>query len=555
MKILVIHKKYLILLLSILLLASCQTNDNSFSKSDVLSAQKVIGLDMSEEVLDTVYAYLIDNKEGYDSLRAYPIDNNVQPPLYFDPRPIGFQYPDFDESIEIDIDLDTEMPDNPEDLAFYPVTKLAGLIKSQKISSEELTGFFLDRLKKYNDTLECVITFTEDYALAQAKKADELLANGTYLGPLHGIPYGVKDLFAFKGYNTTWGAEPYKDQRIDQTATVIQKLEDAGAVLIAKLVSGALARGDIWFGGKTKNPWDLEQGASGSSAGSGSAMSAGLVGFSIGTETLGSIVSPANRNGVTGLRPTYGRVSKSGVMSLSWSMDKVGPLCRTAEDCALVLNTIYGYDKNDASTVDITLGANPKPLKDYKIAYLKADIDKDTTDAKGNNLKALEVFISMGFTLDSIELPKDIPYDGLDVILRAEAGAFFDDLVRSGDVDKMVQQSQKSRANSLRQARFIPAVEYIQANRHRSVLIEKFHKLMAEYDVLIAPTFGGKQLFLTNLTGHPSICLPNGFDKKGRPTSITLVGNLYDESSIINLAIAFQDATEHEEKFPPMFSK
>ena len=555
MKILVIHKKYLILLLSILLLASCQTNDNSFSKSDVLSAQKVIGLDMSEEVLDTVYAYLIDNKEGYDSLRAYPIDNNVQPPLYFDPRPIGFQYPDFDESIEIDIDLDTEMPDNPEDLAFYPVTKLAGLIKSQKISSEELTGFFLDRLKKYNDTLECVITFTEDYALAQAKKADELLANGTYLGPLHGIPYGVKDLFAFKGYNTTWGAAPYKDQRIDQTATVIQKLEDAGAVLIAKLVSGALARGDIWFGGKTKNPWDLEQGASGSSAGSGSAMSAGLVGFSIGTETLGSIVSPANRNGVTGLRPTYGRVSKSGVMSLSWSMDKVGPLCRTAEDCALVLNTIYGYDKNDASTVDITLGANPKPLKDYKIAYLKADIDKDTTDAKGNNLKALEVFISMGFTLDSIELPKDIPYDGLDVILRAEAGAFFDDLVRSGDVDKMVQQSQKSRANSLRQARFIPAVEYIQANRHRSVLIEKFHKLMAEYDVLIAPTFGGKQLFLTNLTGHPSICLPNGFDKKGRPTSITLVGNLYDESSIINLAIAFQDATEHEEKFPPMFSK
>ena len=282
-------------------------------------------------------------------------------------------------------------------------------------------------------------------------------------------------------------------------------------------------------------------------------MSAGLAAFTIGTETLGSIVSPANRNGVTGLRPTYGRVSKSGVMSLSWSMDKVGPLCRTAKDCAIVLNAIYGYDEKDASSIDLLLGANPKPLKEYRIAYLKTDIEKDTTDVKANNLQALEVFFKMGYELDSIELPKDIPYDGFDVILRAEAGAFFDELVRSGDVDKMVQQDQRSRANSLRQARFIPAVEYIQANRHRNILIEKFHRLISQYDVIIAPTFGGKQLLLTNLTGHPSICIPNGFDEKGRPTSITLVGNLYDESSIINLAIAFQKATDHEEKYPPMF--
>ena len=501
--------------LVILSLSSCNTDDKPFSKSDALDAQKIIGLNMTPAVMDTVYNYLLDNREGYDSLRAYPIDISVQPPLYFDPRPIGFQYPDFNSSIEINIDLDAQLPDNPVDLAFYPVTKLAGLIKTEQISSLELTKFYLSRLRKYNDTLACVISFTEAYALKQAIKADELLANGTYLGPLHGIPYGIKDLFAFKGYPTTWGAEPYKNQSLDQTATVIQRLEDAGAVLIAKLVSGALARGDVWFGGKTKNPWDLEQGASGSSAGSGSAMSAGLVGFSIGTETLGSIVSPANRNGVTGLRPTYGRVSKSGVMSLSWTMDKVGPLCRTAEDCALVLKAIYGYDPKDASTADILLGANPKPLKDYRLAYLKADIDKDTTDAKENNLLALDIFTKMGYTLDSITLPKDIPWDGFDVILRAEAGAFFDELVRSGEVDKMVQQGRRSRANSLRQARFIPAVEYIQANRHRSILIERFHRLISEYDVIIAPTFGGKQLFLTNLTGHPSICLPNGFDEKG----------------------------------------
>lgn len=545
--------RYLPLGLMILFLASCQTDDKPFSKSDMLSAQKIIGLDMSPAVLDSVYPYLLRNLKGYDSMRSYPLGYNVQPPLYFDPRPIGFQYPDYKETIDMSTDLDVSMPENLNDLAFYPVTKLATLIRLRIISSEELTKFFLARLKKYNDTLNCVVSFTEDYALKQAKKADSILANGTYLGPLHGIPYGIKDLFAFEGYPTTWGAVPYKTQSIEQTATVIKKLEGAGAVLMAKLVSGALARGDVWFGGQTKNPWDLEQGASGSSAGPGSATSAGLVAFSIGTETQGSIVSPANRNGVTGLRPTYGRISKSGVMSLAWTMDKVGPLCRTAKDCAIVLQVIHGYDPNDASTVDLPLGANPKPLKNYRIAYLKSEIDKDTTAIRENNLKAIEVFLNMGYTLDSVELPKDVPYDGLGVILRAEAGAFFDELVLSGRVDEMVQQNQRSRANTLRHSRFIPAVEYIQANRHRSILIEKFHQLISQYDVIISPTFGGRQLLLTNLTGHPSICLPNGFDDKGRPTSITLIGNLYDESSIINLAIAFQQATDHEEKFPPLF--
>ena len=548
------HFKYLTTCILAILLSACSQSKKLISKNDVRSSEKIIGIKLSPSGVDTLIPYLSRNQQGYDSLRSKKIPLDVQPPMYFDPRPIGFKMPVYADPINIPIDETAKLPADSTELAFYPITKLAGLIKTQQISSVSLTKFYLARLKKYNKQLNCVVNLTEAYALKQARNADALLSAGTYLGPLHGIPYGIKDLFALDGYPTTWGAEPYRDQMIDQTATVITKLETQGAVLIAKLVSGALARGDVWFGGQTKNPWDLEQGASGSSAGSGSAMSAGLCAFTIGTETLGSIVSPANRNGVTGLRPSYGRVSKSGVMSLSWTMDKVGPLCRTAEDCALVLNAMHGYDEQDQSTVEIPLAANPKPIIDYRIGYLKTDFDKDTTDRAPNNMAALKVFSDMGYELEAVELPKDIPYDGFDVILRAEAGAFFDELVRSGGVDKMVEQTVRSRANSLRQARFIPAIEYIQANRHRSILIQEFHKVISQYDVLIAPTFGGRQLLTTNLTGHPSICLPNGFDDKGHPTSITLIGNLYDESSIINLAKAFQDVTDHEEKFPPLFS-
>lgn len=540
--------------ISLILITACSPSKKLISKKDVLSSQKILGIELSPSGIDTLIPYLSRNQRGYDSLRSKSIPLDVQPPMYFDPRPIGFEMPTFSNPIEISIDENVKLPSDSLELAFFPITKLAGLIKSKQISSESLTKFYIARLKKHDQQLKCVISLTEDYAIKQAKIADQLLSEGTYLGPLHGIPYGIKDLFAFKGYPTTWGAEPYKDQMIDQTATVIQKLEKKGAILIAKLVSGALARGDVWFGGKTKNPWDLEQGASGSSAGSGSAMSAGLCAFTIGTETLGSIVSPANRNGVTGLRPSYGRVSKSGVMSLSWTMDKVGPLCRTAEDCALVLNVMHGYDEQDPSTIDLPLAANPKPMKDYRIGYLKTDFEKDTSDRAPNNTGSLDVFRNMGYALEAVELPKNIPYDGFDVILRAEAGAFFDELVRSGGVDRMVQQTVRSRANSLRQARFIPAVEYIQANRHRNILIQEFHKIISRYDVLIAPTFGGRQLLLTNLSGHPSICIPNGFDEKKHPTSITLIGNLYDESSIINLAKLYQDATDHEEKHPPLFS-
>lgn len=535
------------------MMISCKSNEYGFTKRDIKSAQKLIGLAFENPEINIMTGYLGRNKQGYDSLRTFDISNETFPAITFDPHPIGFVYPEKKENPKFEIPESVEVPENFEELAFFTIPQLASLLKNQKVTSEELTRLFIDRIKRYDDQLESVITLTEDLAMKQAKKADQEIAAGNYKGILHGIPYGVKDLIAVEGYPTTWGAEPYKDQVIDYTATVVKKLEDQGAVLVAKLVSGSLARGDVWFGGKTKNPWDTTQGASGSSAGSGSATSAGLVPFALGTETLGSITSPASRNGVTGLRPTYGRVSRSGVMSLSWSMDKVGPLARNAEDCEIIFEAIYGKDPKDPSTKDVPFNHVSKKPSELKVAYLKKDLDSDTT-VVGDNLRAsLEVFMKMGIEPDSIALPENYPYSGYDVILRAEAGAFFDELVRSGEVDKMVEQDGGSRANSLRQSRFIPAVEYIQANRQRRQLIEDVNALFKNYDVIIAPSFRGRQLLITNLTGHPVISVPNGFDKKERPTSFTLIGNLYDEGSILALAKAFQDATDFEEKHPPKF--
>ncbi|WP_421806495.1 amidase [Flagellimonas sp.] len=542
----------ILLLLISLTWISCSTNKNSFSKRDVKKSEKLIGLHFANKQIDTLYPYLQRNRSGFDSLRKYPLDNGVFPAVRFDPTPFGFQVPEQQQGTQWNIPDHIEVPEPYDLLAFYTIPQLASLIKHQKITSTELTKFFLARLKKYQPVLQCSITITDSLALEQAKRADEEIQNGNYRGLLHGIPYGTKDLMAVPGYPTTWGAAPYKDQVIDETATVIQKLEDAGAVLVAKLVSGALARGDVWFDGKTKNPWDTTQGASGSSAGSGSATSAGLVPFALGTETLGSITSPSTRNGVTGLRPTYGRVSRHGVMSLSWSMDKVGPLGRNAEDCAIVFEAIQGEDKNDLTTVDLPFGVNwSKDIKNLRVAYLQKDIEKDTTES-GNNLRnALKSLKEMGIDPTPVEMPEAVPYRGFDIILRAEAGAFFDELVRSGEVDSMVEQDQRSRANSLRQSRFIPAVEYIQANRQRQVLIQKMQDLMKNYDVLISPTFGNDQLLATNLTGHPVIAVPTGLDDENHPTSMTFVGNLYDEASILLLAKAFQDNTAFDELHPP----
>ena len=410
----------------------------------------------------------------------------------------------------------------------------------------------MERLKKYNEKLHCVITFTEELALAQAKKADEEIRVGHYRGPLHGIPWGVKDLFAVKDYRTTWGATPFKEQKFNENATIVERLNEAGAVLLAKTSLGALAWGDVWFGEKTRNPWDPEQGSSGSSAGSASATSAGLVGFSIGTETLGSIVSPCTRCGVTGLRPTFGRVSRYGAMALSWSMDKAGPICRSVEDTALVLNAIHGGDDKDAGAVDYPFHWNAKrKVADLKIGYLKSAFDDADENSKPFNDAVLDVIRKLGVKLIPIEWP-DIPYGELGFILSAEAATAFDEITWNKEIDTMVRQGRRTWPNSFRSSRFIPAVEYIQANRLRTMVMQKMAEVMSQVDVVVTPSFGGGTLLLTNLTGHPAVVLPNGFQENGAPVSISFIGNLFKESDLLIAAKAYQDATDFHLQHPKM---
>jgi Asp-tRNA(Asn)/Glu-tRNA(Gln) amidotransferase A subunit family amidase len=381
---------------------------------------------------------------------------------------------------------------------------------------------------------------------------DEEIASGKYRGLLHGIPFGVKDLLATKDYKTTWGSVPFKDQMIDEDATVIKKLEEAGAVLVAKLTMGELAWGDVWFGEKTRNPWDTANGSSGSSAGSASSVSAGLVPFAIGTETWGSIVSPSTVCGVTGLRPTYGRVSRTGAMALSWSMDKIGTICRTAEDLAIVFNIINGSDGIDQTLYDASFTYDHDiDFRDLKIGYLKNDFDKKY-DFHDNDSITLAKLTELGVELIPIDLPK-LPINDLSIILSAEAGAAFDELTRSNKDDLLVRQIKNAWPNSFRAARFITAVEYINANRIRFMLIQEMQKLMEKIDIYIAPSWEGDNLLLTNLTGHPCVVLPNGFSEKATPTSISFLGRLFDEGKLIAFAKAYQDATQFHKQHPPLF--
>jgi Asp-tRNA(Asn)/Glu-tRNA(Gln) amidotransferase A subunit family amidase len=532
-------------------------NKNTITRSVAEHAEQLTGVEFSPAELDTMIEYLEGNRKGYDSMRKWRLANRTSPALYFDPRPDHFILKSRKGNSNWNLPDGVVLPDADEKIAFLTVAELGNLIRTRKLTSVRLTEIYLNRLKKFGDTLQAVVTITEATALQQARHADEELAAGKYRGPLHGIPYGIKDLFAVPGYKTTWGAEPYQDQVIEEKAYVVQKLEEAGAVLVAKLVSGALARGDVWFGGKTKNPWDLKQGATGSSAGSASATSAGLVAFSIGTETLGSILAPSSRCGATGLRPTFGSVSRDGAMVLSWSMDKAGPICRTAQDCALVFEAIRGADPAvnlDRSVVNYPMVFNPpKDLKGYRIGYFKKMFEKDTTRTKPINEVSLKLLKDLGAELVAVEMPDSIPWAAFDIVLRAESGAFFDELVREHRDRLLSEQTKESRANSLRQARFITAVEYLQANRHRSVLIEKFNRMLAPFDFVVAPSNGRNLSMATNLTGHPAMALPNGFDKKGRPTSLTLIGNLYDEGPLLEAAYLIQQASDFEEKHPARF--
>jgi Asp-tRNA(Asn)/Glu-tRNA(Gln) amidotransferase A subunit family amidase len=532
-------------------LAQQEKKPNPFNTEIVGQAQKLYGLDFNEAERDSALENLADQFENYLKIRAIALPNSVPPAILFNPIPVGFQFEKVKKPFKRSPVTKIAAPKNLEELAFASVGQLAELIRTRKLTSLQLTTMYLNRLKKFGPKLECVITLTEDLALKQAKRADEEIARGKYRGPLHGIPYGVKDLLSVKGYRTTWGSVPYKEQVIDEDATVVKRLENAGAVLVAKFTMGELAMGDVWFGGKTRNPWNYKQGSSGSSAGSASATAAGLVGFAIGTETLGSIVSPSTRCGVTGLRPTYGRVSRTGAMALSWSMDKIGPLCRTAEDCALVFDAIEGPDGIDQTLHDAPFNYDPKVnWKTLRIGYLKMAFDS----ARGNkaaNDSVLAVLRTLGAKLIPIELPK-IPVDGLGIILDAEAAAAFDDLTRSGKDDSMVRQMKGAWPNSFRSSRFIPAVEYIEANRIRYLVIQEMQKLMGNIDVYVAPSFGGSNLLLTNLTGHPCVVLPDGFTKEGTPTSITFTGQLFGEAKLLAVAKAFQDATDYHLKHPKL---
>jgi Asp-tRNA(Asn)/Glu-tRNA(Gln) amidotransferase A subunit family amidase len=518
---------------------------------DIASAEKIAALHFTAKERKMMLNGARRNSSSYERLRNTSLENHVPPALLFNPILPGMEFEKKQNPLKYTMPPDVQVPDNFEDLAFYPVTALAQLIKSRKISSTELTQLYLSRLKKYGPRLNCVITLTEELALKQAKRADEEIASGKYRGPLHGIPWGAKDLLATRGIKTTWGAMPYKDQVIDKDATVVRKLEEAGAVLVAKLSMGALAMGDVWFGGKTRNPWNPEQGSSGSSAGSAAATAAGLVGFSIGTETLGSIVSPSTRCNVTGLRPTFGRVSRYGAMALSWSMDKIGPICRTVEDCALVFSAIIGWDDKDLTLVDLPFNWNSSSdLKDIRIGYLKKAFETENDDKK-NNEAALEILRSLGIELIPFDLP-DFPVYSLSFILSAEAAAAFDELTRSNRDDLLSRQTRGSWPNAFRQARLIPAVEYIQANRLRTLLMQRMAEKMEGIDVYIAPRRGSDNLLITNLTGHPAVLVPNGHNEKEGPTPISFIGDLFEEAKALRAAKAFQDAAGFHLKHPEL---
>jgi Asp-tRNA(Asn)/Glu-tRNA(Gln) amidotransferase A subunit family amidase len=533
--------------------------EKKLSGKDIKAAAKVIGLEFTQKEINLMLEDVAENLEAYQTLRKYPLDNGVFPAIEFNPLiPLVAETALNRKVTPIAITLPgtpgLTVPENLEELAFAPVTVLAQLVRSRKITSVELTKMYINRLKRYDPLLKCVITLTEDLALQQAQRADKEIAEGKYRGPLHGIPWGAKDLLATKGIKTTWGAKPYENQVIDVDATVVKRLEEAGAVLVAKLSMGALAWGDVWFGGKTRNPWNTEQGSSGSSAGPASATAAGLVGFSIGTETWGSIVSPSTRCGVTGLRPTYGRVSRYGAMALSWSMDKIGPICRSAEDCALVFNAIYGPDGKDFTLVDRPFAWDPAiDIKTLRIGYVKAlfEIDEKEYPNKKHDEKVLETFRSLGVNLVPIKLP-DFPVNSLAYILNAEAAAAFDRLTRIGKDDMMVRQVRRAWPNVFRQARLIPAVEYIQANRFRTALIQQMAEILKDIDAYIVPSYGGDHLLLTNLTGHPAVVVPNGFNEKGSPVSITFMGNLFKEAEALLLAKTFQDTTDYHKKHPEL---
>ena len=578
------------------------------TKEMIDNAAAIADVPIPDEFREIMLSDLNEQAKGYDEIYKLHIPNSVAPALLFDPVLPGMTFETVRKPLRMSKAQSVTVSNNTEDLAFASVRELAELVRTKRVSSLALTEMYLQRLKKYDPTLKFVVTLTEERALTQAKMADAEIAAGKYHGPLHGLPWGAKDLLATKGYRTTWGAGGFENQTIDEDATVVQRLDDAGAVLVAKLTLGALALGDVWFGGVTRNPWNSSQGSSGSSAGPASATSAGCVAFSIGSETLGSISSPSTRCGCTGLRPTFGLVPRTGAMALSWSMDKLGPICRTVEDCALVLEAIYGPDGHDRTVHSAAFNWDANlEWKNLRIGYLKAAFEpkpaqpqepakqeppkthdeqakaedqkkrQDALQARAEydrkyNDAALAKLREMGVNLIPVEFPK-FPYDAIRVMLTAEAAAAFDELTRTGKDKLLTSQKDYDWPNTFRTARFIPAVEYIQAARARTLVMEAMAKVFDGVDVIVVPTNGSDQLTITNLTGHPAVILPNGFrgpdapkfpfddpsdfqnaGGPDTPTSLTFLGKLYGEAELLAFARAYQEATGFHLKHPKMIS-
>ena len=533
--------------------------------SRLRSAGALSGLAFTDAEHQLMQAAVERNRERYATLRDLRIPNDTEPAVAFYPylpgeRPTGVSTPNTELPIVRPAALSA--PDAIESLAFEPVTVLSRLLERREVTSVDLTRMYLDRLRRYGNQLNCVITLTDELALSQAATADMEIRAGRYRGPLHGIPWGAKDLLATRGVRTTWGAKPYEFQIIDTDATVARRLQEAGAVLVAKLSMGALAQGGVWFGGSTRNPWDVSRSSSGSSAGPASATAAGLVGFSIGTETLGSIISPSAACGATGLRPTYGRVSRHGAMALSWTMDKIGPICRSVEDCALVFNAIYGADGQDTTVVDAPFewdtAFQPSRLR---VGYVASELETAPDGASATQrrswtrqsavlLDAFNTLRDAGITLEPIELP-EFPADALRLILNAEAATAFDDLTRDRGVDQLTQQGPGDWPNRFRSARFIPAVEYIRAQRARTLLMQEMHDLMSRYDAFLSPTLS-RSLTITNLTGHPALALKAGF-RDGLPTALMITGRPYEEATVLQLAAVYERATAWHTMHPDGF--
>jgi Asp-tRNA(Asn)/Glu-tRNA(Gln) amidotransferase A subunit family amidase len=530
------------------------------TKETLRAAEQLIGIELTDAQEAMALPGVNRSLASYEALRKIDVPLDTEPAIAFHPAPPGKKFNAAKTKIKAS-KVEAPKFKSVEELAFSTVTQLAELVRTKQVSPVELTKMYLARLKKYGPALLCVVTLTEELALKQAEEAEREIRRGKYRGPLHGIPCGVKDLFATKGIKTTWGAEPYRDQMIDYDSTVVERLRGAGAVLLAKLSMGALAQGGRWFAGMTRNPWQPEEtntGSSGSSAGSASATAAGLVGFSIGTETLGSIVSPSSRCGVTGLRPTYGRVSRYGAMGLSWTMDKIGPICRGVEDCALVLDAIYGPDGRDITVGDAAFNWNPdRPLAQMRIGYVKAEFGQGPgqggnqsagEERKNIYQEALDALRQAGAKLEPIELPQ-FSAQSLRIILNAEAATAFDDITRDGRVNQLSGQSPGDWPNSFRTSRFIPAVEYIRAQRARTLLMREMDSLMSKWDVFVTRAPGSASLLITNLTGHPAVVTPCGFIN-GLPQAIMFTGNLYDEAAPLRVALAYERATKWHTTHP-----